>query len=41
LALDYGFERFTLDDNSNEAVLKVFIELYENGLIYRDKKAIN
>lgn len=41
LALDYGFERFTLDDNSNEAVLKVFIELYENGLIYRDEKAIN
>ncbi|ENY53741.1 Valine-tRNA ligase [Metamycoplasma alkalescens 14918] len=40
LALDYPNERFTLDKNANEAVLKVFITMYKNNLIYRDKKAI-
>ncbi|WP_373439945.1 valine--tRNA ligase [Metamycoplasma equirhinis] len=41
LALDYPSERFTLDAKANEAVLKVFIDLYEDGLIYRDSKPIN
>lgn len=41
LALDYSNERFTLDESANNAVLKVFIELYNKGLIYRDVKAIN
>ncbi|WP_336510709.1 valine--tRNA ligase [Mycoplasma phocoeninasale] len=41
LALDYDMERFTLDKDANEAVLKVFVDLYNNGLIYRDKKPIN
>ncbi len=41
LALDYPSERFTLDKEANEAVLKVFIDLYNNGLIYRDSKPIN
>ncbi|OAB48969.1 valine--tRNA ligase [Mycoplasmopsis gallinarum] len=41
LGLDYDRERFTLDNESNEAVNKVFIELYNRGLIYRDTKAIN
>ncbi|EGS29487.1 valine--tRNA ligase [Mycoplasmopsis anatis] len=41
LALDYANERFTLDESANNAVLKVFIELYNKGLIYRDIKAIN
>lgn len=41
LALDYSNERFTLDESANNAVLKVFIELYNKGLIYRDIKAIN
>ncbi|VEU78236.1 valine--tRNA ligase [Mycoplasmopsis columbinasalis] len=41
LALDYDKERFTLDEKSNQAVNKAFIELYNKGLIYRDVKAIN
>ncbi|TPR54374.1 valine--tRNA ligase [Metamycoplasma neophronis] len=41
LALDYPSERFTLDKQANEAVLKVFIDLYNDGLIYRDEKPIN
>ncbi|BAP39622.1 valine--tRNA ligase [Metamycoplasma canadense] len=40
LALDYTMERFTLDKDANEAVLKVFVEMYKKGLIYRDTKAI-
>lgn len=40
LALDYTSERFTLDKQANEAVLKVFVDMYNNGLIYRDTKAI-
>ncbi len=41
LALNYDYEKFTLDPNSNDAVNKVFIELYNNGLIYRGNRAIN
>ncbi|UVD81593.1 valine--tRNA ligase [Mycoplasma iguanae] len=41
LALDYDAERFTLDSAANEAVNKVFIDLYNQGLIYRSSKAIN
>ncbi|AXJ68270.1 valine--tRNA ligase [Mycoplasmopsis bovis] len=41
IGLDYERERFTLDKLSNDAVNKVFIELYNKGLIYRDTKAIN
>ncbi|AWX69749.1 valine--tRNA ligase [[Mycoplasma] anseris] len=41
LALDLDNERFTLDKDTNEAVLKVFIDLYNDGLIYRDSKPIN
>ncbi|RMA77484.1 valyl-tRNA synthetase [Metamycoplasma subdolum] len=41
LALDFESERFTLDKDANEAVLKVFIDLYNDGLIYRDTKPIN
>ncbi|VEU59614.1 valine--tRNA ligase [Mesomycoplasma neurolyticum] len=41
IALDYESERFTLDDLSNKAVLKVFIDLYNKNIIYRAKKAIN
>src|SRR3712207_4094378 len=35
-SLDYDEERFTLDDAYVHAVLKVFVDLYEQGLIYRD-----
>ncbi len=41
LSLDYSKERFTLDEGLNNAVNKVFIDLYNKGLIYRDSKAIN
>ncbi|MBN0919248.1 valine--tRNA ligase [Mycoplasma gypis] len=41
LALDYSNERFTLDKDANEAVLKVFVTLYNKGIIYRGTKAIN
>ena len=41
LSLDYSRERFTLDDGLNKAVNKVFIDLYNKGLIYRGTKPIN
>src|SRR3954453_979839 len=39
--LDYEDERFTLDEQYAEAGLKVFVELYEQGLIYRDNYMVN
>ncbi|BDR58292.1 valine--tRNA ligase [Xylocopilactobacillus apicola] len=41
LSLDYSRERFTLDDGLSEAVKKVFVDLYDKGLIYRKKYIIN
>lgn len=41
LGLDYSRERFTLDEGLSKAVGKVFVELYEKGLIYRGKYIIN
>jgi valyl-tRNA synthetase len=41
LALDYSRERFTLDEGLSKAVRKVFVSLYEKGLIYRGKHIIN
>lgn len=41
LALDYPNERFTLDKESNNAVNKVFIDLYNKGFIYKGVKAIS
>ncbi|AGM24939.1 valine--tRNA ligase [Spiroplasma chrysopicola] len=41
LALDYSKEQFTLNDNLSGAVQKVFIDLYEKGLIYQGKKIIS
>ncbi|WLP85671.1 valine--tRNA ligase [Mycoplasma seminis] len=41
LALDYSQERFTLDEKANEAVSKVFVDLYNKGFIYKGVKAIN
>lgn len=38
LALDYSKERFTLDEGLNYAVRKVFVDLYNEGLIYRGEK---
>lgn len=41
LALDYTRERFTLDDGLSKAVRKVFVDLYNEGLIYRGERIIN
>lgn len=41
LSLDYSRERFTLDEGLSEAVQKVFINLYNEGLIYRGERIIN
>jgi valyl-tRNA synthetase len=38
---DWSRERFTLDEGLSKAVLKVFVELYEQGLIYRGKRLVN
>jgi len=38
---DWNRERFTLDQGLSEAVKEVFITLYEEGLIYRDKRLVN
>src|SRR4051812_37249120 len=40
-SLDYEDERFTLDEGYAEAVLKVFVDLYDKGLIYRDNYLVN
>jgi valyl-tRNA synthetase len=38
---DYDAERFTLDDGYAQAVLRVFVTLYEKGYIYRDRYMVN
>jgi valyl-tRNA synthetase len=38
---DYDDERFTLDERYVEAVLRVFVALYDKGLIYRDNRMVN
>jgi valyl-tRNA synthetase len=38
---DYEEERFTLDEGYVRAVLKVFVDLYDEGLIYRDRYIVN
>ena len=41
LAVDYSKERFTLDEGLNDAVTQVFINLYNDGLIYKGERIIN
>ncbi|PAB53839.1 valine--tRNA ligase [Lactobacillus johnsonii] len=41
LSLDYSRERFTLDKGLSRAVRKVFVQLYNEGLIYRGEYIIN
>lgn len=41
ISVDYSRERFTLDEGLNEAVNKVFVDLYNKGLIYRGEYIIN
>ena len=40
-SLDYTKERFTLDEYSVNAVNKVFIDMFNKGLIYKGKRIIN
>ncbi|MCB1169060.1 MAG: valine--tRNA ligase [Leptospiraceae bacterium] len=40
-SLDWSRERFTMDDGLSRAVRKVFVDLYREGLIYRDTRMIN
>jgi len=40
-SLDWEHERFTMDDGLSDAVHKVFIQLYDEGLIYRGKRLVN
>ena len=41
LSLDYTRERFTLDEGLSKAVRKVFVHLYNDGLIYQGERIIN
>ena len=41
LSLDYDKERFTLDEGLSLAVRKVFVDLYNEGLIYKGERIIN
>src|SRR5688572_31496166 len=38
---DWSRERFTMDPGLSRAVIKVFVELYRAGLIYKDKRLVN
>ncbi|MEM1275750.1 MAG: valine--tRNA ligase [Pseudomonadota bacterium] len=38
---DWSRERFTMDDGLSAAVLKVFVQLYNQGLIYKGKRLVN
>ncbi|MAF56620.1 valine--tRNA ligase [Ponticaulis sp.] len=38
---DWSRERFTMDEGLSKAVLKTFLDLYNDGLIYRDKRLVN
>jgi len=38
---DWSRERFTMDEGLSDAVKKVFVQLYREGLIYRDKRLVN
>ncbi|MGH6618185.1 MAG: valine--tRNA ligase, partial [Alphaproteobacteria bacterium] len=38
---DWSRERFTMDEGLSKAVLTVFVRLYKEGLIYKDKRLVN
>src|SRR5918997_1459544 len=40
-SMDWANERFTMDEGFTRAVLKVFVQLYREGLLYRDKRLVN
>ena len=38
---DWSRDRFTMDEGLSEAVLTVFVRLFKQGLVYRDKRLVN
>jgi len=40
-SVDWERDRFTMDDDLSEAVVEVFVRLYDEGLIYRGKRLVN
>ena len=40
-SVDWTRERFTMDDSLSEAVTSVFVQLFDEGLIYRGKRLVN
>ena len=40
-SLDWPRERFTMDEGLSRAVKEVFVSLYKDGLIYRDRRLVN
>lgn len=40
-SLDWSRNRFTMDDDLSEAVKQVFVQLFDEGLIYRGKRLVN
>lgn len=38
---DWSRERFTMDEGLSKAVIKVFVELYRAGLVFKDKRLVN
>ena len=40
-SVDWSRDRFTMDEGCSEAVRKVFVDLYDEGLIYRGKRLVN
>ncbi|MEG3083830.1 valine--tRNA ligase, partial [Sphingomonas sp. PB2P12] len=40
-SMDWANERFTMDPGFSKAVLKVFVDLHKQGLLYRDKRLVN
>ncbi|WP_336294844.1 valine--tRNA ligase [Bartonella sp. CB169] len=41
ISCDWSRERFTMDEGLSQAVREVFVTLYKQGLIYRDKRLVN
>ncbi|MGX7925324.1 valine--tRNA ligase [Tsuneonella sp. HG094] len=40
-SMDWSREQFTMDPHFSAAVIKVFVDLYNQGLLYRDKRLVN
>jgi valyl-tRNA synthetase len=40
-SMDWANERFTMDEGFSKAVIKVFVDLHKQGLLYRDKRLVN